>query len=75
MQSKCDELEITITNIVEEIEKYYVVYFLITDSICASIQFYFDKNHHFSKAIPKSFQCDNDSKLTMLIDKLSNHAS
>ncbi len=75
LQSECDDLQITITNVVEEVEKYYVTYFLITDSICAAIQFYFDKNYHFTKAIPKSFQCENDSKLTMLIDKLSNHAS
>lgn len=75
MRESCAELEIIITNIEEQVGKYFVNYYLQTDSIFSSIQFYFKENGNFSTAMPKTFQCENDTKLKLLIDKLSNYAS
>ncbi|WP_405291021.1 ATP-dependent RecD-like DNA helicase [Algibacter sp. Ld11] len=75
MQEECNQLDISITNIEEHISKNYINYHLITDSIYASIQFYFKKEFRFSTAMVKSYNCDNDIKLIKLIDKLSNYAS
>jgi tRNA A37 threonylcarbamoyladenosine biosynthesis protein TsaE len=74
MQAKCSELKIIITRIDEQIEKYYVTYYLKTDSLCAYIQFYFKGNGSYSTAMPKTYKCDNDSKLKLLIENLSNYA-
>src|SRR5699024_6614279 len=40
----CNELDITITNVVEHLDNNFILYFLITDAPCAYIQFYFNKN-------------------------------
>ena len=75
MREYCQELDISITNIDEQVGKYFVQYFLVTDSIVASIQFYFKKNGNFSTAMPKTFNCENDQKLQSLIEKLEDYAS
>ncbi len=75
MRTYCQELEITITNIDEQVDKFFVNYFLRTDSICSNIQFYFKKNGSFSRAMPKTFDCENDNKLQLLIEKLEKDAS
>jgi molybdopterin-guanine dinucleotide biosynthesis protein len=75
MRTYCQELDITITNIDEQVDKFFVNYFLITDSICSNIQFYFKKNGSFSRAMPKTFECENDKKLQLLIEKLEKDAS
>ncbi len=75
MQAECNALDITISNVAEEIDKYYVTYYLITDSICAFVQFYFNKNFAFTRAIPKCYGTENDEKLNQLIKNISSHAS
>ena len=75
MQEECNLLDISITNIEEQVSKYYVTYHLITDSIYASIQYHFNKEFRFSTAMVKSYNCNKDMKLMNLIDKLSNYAS
>jgi|TARA_B110000902_G_scaffold239220_1_gene287743 hypothetical protein len=75
MRTYCQELDITITNIDEQVDKYFVNYFLRTDSICSNIQIYFKKNGSFSRAMPKTFECENDKKLHLLIEKLEKDAS
>jgi molybdopterin-guanine dinucleotide biosynthesis protein len=75
MQQECQSLNISITNIEEQVEQYYVNYYLVTDAVCSYIQFYFNKKFQFSTAMPKSFQCDNDKKLIQLIEKLTHYAS
>jgi tRNA A37 threonylcarbamoyladenosine biosynthesis protein TsaE len=74
MRESCAALEISITNIEEHVDKYFVIYYLRTDSIFSSIQFYFKGNGNYSTAMPKTFQSDNDTKLNLLIEKLSNYA-
>ncbi len=68
--SNCNELGITISNIIECKEKFYVMYYLITDATFAYIQFYFKNNDAFSTAIPKSELGEQDEKLKRLISKL-----
>ncbi|QCE42398.1 ATP-dependent RecD-like DNA helicase [Psychroserpens sp. NJDZ02] len=75
MRSYCQALNISITNIDEQVEKYFVQYFLVTDSISASIQFYFKNNESFSKVMPRTYRCDDDVKLKLLIHKLEQYAS
>ena len=75
MRSCCQELDIAITNIDEQVGKYFVQYFLVTDSISASIQFYFKENGRFSTVMPKTYQCENDQKLLLLTEKLEDYAS
>ncbi len=75
MQEQCATLGISITNIVEQIPQYFVTYFLITDSVCSYIQFYFNKDFRLSTALPKSFQCSDDGKLLKLINNLKDYAS
>ena len=74
MRESCAELEISITNIEEHVDKYFVMYYLRTNSIFSAIQFYFKGNGNYSTAMPKTFQSDNDTKLNLLIEKLSNYA-
>jgi hypothetical protein len=74
MRECSQELDISITNIDEQVGKYFVQYFLFTDSISASIQFYFKKNGSFSTVMPKTFNCENDQKLQLLIEKLGQYA-
>lgn len=74
MREECDILNIQITNVDEKVDKYYVLYHLVTDAVYASIQFYFNGKGCFSSAVPRTFQVDNDNKLQLLIQKLSNYA-
>lgn len=75
MRETCAGLDITITNIEEQVDKYFVIYYLRTDSLSSYIQFYFKGNGNYSTAMPKTFQCGNDKKLNLLIENLTNYAS
>ena len=71
IQSECIDLNITITNIIEN--KNYVNYYFITDSICSYIQFYFNDKDCLTTAMPKTFNCLDDAKLNLLTEKLLNY--
>jgi len=73
MQSVCDEVDVTITNIVEKADKYHVIYFLKTDAKCALIQFYFSGKGQLTRAMPKSTSSGEDGKLNRLISKLQSY--
>ena len=66
MRSACNESGVTITNIDEQLQQYYVTYNLITDARFACIQFYIT-NDKLTKALPKSEQGKNDKKLSQLV--------
>lgn len=74
MQELCFELEIAITNIVKG-KAYYVTYYLRTDSICSYIQFYYNDKGQLTTAMPKTYLCNNDIKLQLLIENLLAHAN
>lgn len=74
MQSCCEDLQITITNIVSG-KKNYVNYFLKTDSTFSYIQFYYNDQNQLTTAMPKTFNCTRDQKLEGLIQKLLTYAS
>lgn len=67
MLSACDDADITITNIVEHIQQYYVAYYLKTTGRFSQILFYFDKNKVISHAIPSSELGANDEKMQKLV--------
>ena len=74
MQFECEEINITITNIVKG-KNNYINYYLVTDSPCSYIQFYYNDIGQLTTAMPKTFKCSNDRKLQRLIQKLSEYAS
>lgn len=67
MRSVCDDLDITITNIVEHLQQYYVAYYLKTTGQFSQILFYFDKNKSVTYARPSSVLGMEDQKLSKLI--------
>lgn len=74
VQDYCEELSISITNIEERLDLYFVMYYFKTSGICSVIQFCFNRNFQFTTAMPKSDFGDDDVKLVSLIQKLSHHA-
>ena len=52
-----------------------VNYYLKTDAKAALIQFYFNKNDQITRAMPKSTEGSNDTKLNVLISKLATLTS
>lgn len=73
MQELCSEFNIQITNVVKG-KGYYVTYYLITNSACAFIQFYFNGNGQLTTAMPKTYNCQDDVKLKVLINKITEYA-
>ena len=73
MQDLCFELNVQITNVVIG-KAYYVTYYLITDSVCAFIQFYYNGNGQLTTAMPKTYNCQDDVKLKTLVNKISEYA-
>jgi hypothetical protein len=70
IQTACNELEVDILNIDEQIEKYFVNYFFKTSGRVSYIQFYFKMNGQFTTAMPKSDLGTDDQLLNELIIKL-----
>lgn len=70
MKSLCDDLDIKITNIVEHVFQFYICYYLITSGKFSMIQFFFDKNHMVTRAIPSSDLGTDDEKMKQLIQYL-----
>ena len=75
MRLATEETGVTITNVEEKAQKYFVNYFLKTDAKAAMIQFYFNGKGQLTSALPKSTEGPNDLKLTQLIKKLQEYAS
>ena len=73
MQSVCEETDVTITNVVEFVDNYYVMYFLKTDSISSIIQFHFNSKGQLTVAMPKAYKCEDDKKLKLLLTKLEEY--
>lgn len=73
MQESCDMAYVTITNIKEFIDKYYVIYYLKTSGKCAYIQFYFNQSGQLTKALPKSDLGIHDVKLISLVNNLVSY--
>ncbi|MDO4511079.1 MAG: AAA family ATPase [Bacteroidales bacterium] len=67
METACEEADVTITNVVEQLSNYYVLYNLKTDAQFACIQFYI-KGNHLTTAMPKSQMGAEDDKLKQVID-------
>lgn len=66
ISSACNDLNVKITNVVEELDKYYVIYYLKTTARFAFLQIYFSGNK-ITSVIPKSEQGNYDRVLKQLI--------
>lgn len=73
IQLACSENDVSITNIVERANNYFVVYYFKTDAPCALIQFYFNNNEQITRAIPKS-PLGEDESLNQIIEKIKDYA-
>lgn len=71
MKSICDDLVITITNVVEHQSQFYVAYYLKTSGKFSQILFYFDKNVVITHALPSSDLGAEDEKMQLLISSFS----
>lgn len=72
IQSICLELDIYISNVVENIENHYINYYFLSDKFYSTIQFYFNKEGHFTKALPKTNDVENDIKFSNLLTQLKS---
>lgn len=70
MLAYCDELGITITNVVEYLEQYKIIYYLKTSGTFAYIDFFMNKKGFVSYGNPCSDIGDADNKLKQLLEKL-----
>jgi hypothetical protein len=75
VSASCNDLDIRIFNISENIDKYYINYYFETSNKISYIQFFFNKNGEFSTAMPKTFGDINDEKLFNLIEKIKEYAT
>ena len=71
VRSICSELGIVITNVVEEIKQYDVIYFLRTSGKFSQIKFYYNKKGFVTYGQPYSDVGEDDELLNELIKKLS----
>ena len=75
VSASCNDLDIRIFNISENIDKYYINYYFETSNKISYIQFSFNKNGEFSTAMPRTFGDINDEKLFNLIEKIKEYAT
>lgn len=75
VSASCNDLDIRIFNVSENIDKYYINYYFETSNKISYIQFFFNKNGEFSTAKPKTFGDINDEKLFNLIEKIKEYAT
>lgn len=68
--SVCDDMDITITNIVEHLPQYYISYYFKTSGKYSQILFYFKGNQAITHAPPSSDMGVEDEKLLKLIQAL-----
>jgi hypothetical protein len=72
ISSLCSEVDIQITNVLEQTQKFFVLYCFKTSGKFSMIQFYYNQKDGFTTAIPKSDLGVKDAKLVELINMLSN---
>lgn len=70
IRSICDETDIEITNVVEYIKNYKVIFYLRTDAEYAYLEAYINKYGQVTYLSPRSERGDLDNKLINLIDKI-----
>ncbi len=68
MQSICDELNITITNVTEA--SYQIVFHLKTSGKYSTIAFFYNNKKEITYAAPSSDLGSEDEKLSMLVERL-----
>ncbi len=72
MKSACGASGVTITNVAEHPEGYYVAYYLKTSGKFSRIQFFFNKNLVLTRMLPFSDEGAADEKLRRLVETIRN---
>lgn len=70
--SACDDYGITITNIVEDLKQYKVIYYFLTSGNYSKILFYVNKEMSLTQAFPSSDLGEGDELMKKLIERLQN---
>ena len=70
IRSISDETDIEITNVVEYIKNYKIIFYLHTDAEYAYLEAYINKYGQVTYMSPRSEQGNLDTKLINLIDKI-----
>lgn len=70
VKSKCDELNITVTNVVEHNDQYYTMFYFSTSGTVSCLQVFIDKKGFVSYAKPSSFIGTEDTELDNLVKAL-----
>lgn len=73
IRSACDGLSVQITNVVEHLEDYSVVYYMRTSDTYSYIKVYIDKKGFVTYAKPMSMLGPDDDELTAVIKEISDH--
>ena len=71
--SACDGLNIQITNVVEHMENYHVMYYFRTSDTISYLQIYIDADGFVTYAKPMSLIGKDDKELVLLVEEIKNH--
>lgn len=70
LQQHCEEINITIECVIEQLAQYKVLYYLKTSQGNALIEFFIDKNNNVTAVMPRADCGPNNKQLSLLIEKL-----
>lgn len=73
IQSICLDLDIYISNVVENLTNNYINYYFLSGNYYSNIQFYINKDGNLTKALPKTNDIINDIKFLKLLDTLKKN--
>lgn len=73
--SAISDIDLSITNIVENTSGYYINYYFQSETQSGYIKFHFDKNLRFTKAYPKALNIIEFNELCQLISNFQDNAS
>lgn len=73
IRSACDSVSVQLTNVVEQPEHYFVVYYMRTSGTYSYITLYFDADGFVTYAKPMSMLGAADGELNAIINELKNH--
>lgn len=71
--SACDGLKIQITNVVEHMGNYHIMYYFRTSDTISYLQIYIDADGFVTYAKPMSLIGKDDKELVLLIEEIKNH--
>lgn len=71
IKSSCDDIGILITNVVEHLNNFKVMYYLFTETSYSYLEIYINKYGQVTYISPRVFEGKEDSRLNKLIEEIS----